>query len=332
MTINWEPLKELVAANQRFVLSSHVRPDGDALGSELALASVLEGMGKEVRIVNPSAAPDNLRFLDPGRRVSKIGTNVSIEEACETDVHLVLDTSAWAQLLDVGKVLKETKAVKAVIDHHVSADDLGALEFRDTAAEATGALIFQFVQACDAPLSRDAASQLFCAIATDTGWFRFPSTTGETMRTVGHLMDLGAEPHTLFRQLYERHSAARVKLAGRALSRVAIDCDGKLAHIVVTAEDFKKTGAVPADTEDLVNECLRIAGTEAAFVAIEQNGAVLKVSFRSRSSLNVAAIAEQFGGGGHKQAAGAVVRGPVATGLEKVLTAMRQGLESCSHG
>ncbi len=140
MKIDWEPLREIIADNERFVLSSHVRPDADALGSELAMAMLLENLGKSVRIVNPSALPDNLFFLDPGNRVMKIGKDISAEDVLDTDVHVILDTSAWVQLVDVGKVLRKTKAKRVVIDHHVSSDNLGAVEFKDTTAEATGAL------------------------------------------------------------------------------------------------------------------------------------------------------------------------------------------------
>ncbi len=327
MGIDWEPLREIIDSNQRFVLSSHVRPDADALGSELGLAAILESRGKSVRIVNPSASPANLDFLDPEKRVKKIGNGMSIEDACDTDVHIVVDTSAWTQLVDVGKVLKQTSAKKVVIDHHVSSDDLDAVEFKNTKAEATGALIFQLAETLETPITEETATALFCAIATDTGWFRFPSTSSETMRIIGRLIDFGAKPHLIYQLLYERYSAARVKLAGRILSRLNVECDGRLAYICVELKDFKETGAVPADTEDIVNECLRISGTECAFIAIEQRNQQVKVSFRSRTVADVAKVAEQFGGGGHKQAAGAILPGPLADALAKVLTSMKAAIE-----
>lgn len=323
MTINWEPLRPIIAEHQRFVLCSHVRPDADAIGSELGMAALLERMGKEVRIVNPSALPANLLFLDPTQRIKKFGEGLSAEEVLDTDVHIVLDTSAWAQLLELGGVLKRTKAVKVLIDHHVSADDLGAVVFKDTTAEATGALIFQLFRFLDRPLTLDAANALFCAVATDTGWFRFPSTTSNTYRLVGDLVDAGVKPNELFQQLYENTSLARTKLAGRVLSGVQLDCDGKLAYATVTQQDFAETGAVGADTEDLVNECLKIAGTKAAFIAIEQPTKSVKLSFRSRVGLNVAAVAERFNGGGHKQAAGAIIPGPLPVAVATVLAAMK---------
>ena len=326
MHIDWEPLRDIIERHQRFVLSSHVRPDADAVGSELAFAGILERMGKSVRIVNPSAMPANLAFLDPDGRVRKIGEGITAEEITDTDVHVVLDTSAWAQLIDLGGVLRQTKAVKVCIDHHVSSDALGAIEFKDVEAEATGALVFRMAEALGYPLSTEEAVPLYCAIATDTGWFRFSSTTSDTMRIAGRLIDLGAQPHVIYQLLHEQYSYARIRLAGLILSRVTLESGGRLAYTWVTLGDFAETGAAPADTEDLVNESLRIAGTEAAFIAIEQPNKRIKVSFRSRSRLNVAAVAEQFGGGGHKQAAGAVLDGPLPAARDTVLAAMKNAL------
>lgn len=327
MTINWEPLHEIIESNRRFVLSSHVRPDADALGSELAVAALLENLGKAVRIINPSAAPKGLAFLDPDARVRKLGNGVTAEDVCDTDVHVILDTSSWVQLADVGKAMQKSRAKKVVIDHHVSSDDLGAVEFKDTRAEATGAMICRMADALELPLSADMAKLLFCAVATDTGWFRFPSTTSDTMRLAGQLIDLGAEPHWLYQQLHEQFSPVRLKLAGRVLSRINLECDGLLAYTCVEWNDFVQTGATPVDTEDLVNECLTIAGTKCAFIAVEQQNKQIKISLRSRLGVNVAAVAEQFGGGGHKQAAGTVLPGPLADAMAKVITATKAALK-----
>jgi phosphoesterase RecJ-like protein len=327
MNIDWEPLRAIIESHQRFVLTSHVRPDADALGSELGMAGLLESLGKSVRIVNPSAMPPNLAFLDRSHRVLKIGDGVKPEEILDTDVHIILDTSAWGQLQDVGPILKATQAVKVVIDHHVSSDDLGAIEFKDVQAEATGALVVRMAEALGYELPPETITPLFCAIATDTGWFRFSSTRSETLRTAARLIDAGAQPHLIYQSLYEQYSLARIRLAGRALGRVTLECGGRLAYTWVEQSDLRETGAAPSDTEDLVNEALRIAATQAAFIAIEQPNRNIKVSFRSRTSLNVAAIAEQFGGGGHRQAAGATLPGPLPEARTRVIAAVKEVLE-----
>lgn len=327
MTVDWRKLVEIVAENERFVITSHVRPDADALGSELGLARVLDRLGKQTRIINPSATPDHLKFLDPDGRVRKLREGVTIEEALDTDVHLIVDTSAWQQIADVDKVYRKTAATKVIIDHHVSSDDMGAIEFKDTSASATGVLIAELAEALDVTLTEHEAVPLFAAIATDTGWFRFSNTEGRTMRTAARLIDCGVRPNLVYQQLYERSSLARLKLHGCVLNRVAVEFEGRLAHTFVLQNDFRQTGAHPSDTEDLVNDCLTIDGVACAFILVEQRSGQIKVSLRSRTGVDVASIAEQFGGGGHRQASGAMLPGPLATAQTRVLQAMHAALQ-----
>ncbi|MCA8998689.1 MAG: bifunctional oligoribonuclease/PAP phosphatase NrnA [Planctomycetaceae bacterium] len=326
MPIAWEELLEIVNANQRFVISTHVRPDGDAIGSAMGMAGLLEQLGKDVRIVNPSATPDHLKFLDPEGRIQKIGGVASVEAACDTDVHLIVDTSAWGQLQDIGKVLQQTSAKKVVVDHHVSSDDLGAIEFKDPTAAAAGVLVVEFFRFCERTPSESEATVLFTAIATDTGWFRFPNADARTLRTVAWLIECGAQPSIIYRELYERSSLAKLKLQAVALGRAEVTCDGRLAHTYVKQQDFRDTGSHPADTEDLVNSCLVIQGVEAAFILVEQPDGRIKASLRSRTGLSVAAIAESFGGGGHRQAAGAMLPGPLDSAMSAILLAFGDAL------
>lgn len=323
---DWHKFKHLIDGHQRFVLSCHVRPDADALGSELAMAELLRELGKEVRIINPSSAPSTLDFLIADDDVGVLGA-VKAEDALDTDVHMILDTSAWSQLQGIGDVLKRTAALKIVIDHHASSDDLGGVDFKDTSAEATGSMVYRFARATGLPINERAATCLFCAIATDTGWFRFPSVTSQTYRDISELIDLGVRPHLLYQSLYDRYTLPRFHLAGRVLQRMTVVADGRLSYTWVDRNDFKETSSRPIDTEDLVNECLKVEGTRAAFIAVEQPNGQIKFSFRSREGFNVAAIAEQFGGGGHKQAAGALVAGPLEEAREKVLAAVLAAFE-----
>ena len=328
MSINWPRFVDLINANQRFLLTSHIRPDCDALGSELGMAAVLEKLGKEVRIVNGQETPPNLSFIDPQQRIMKLSTDVQLDDLRDTEVLMVLDTSAWAQVADVGDVLRNTAALKVVIDHHQSSDQIGDVEFKDVSAEATGRLIFDLAESANWQLSAVAATALFCAIATDTGWFRFPSTNGGTLRAAGQLIDLGAQPHLSYQQLFERQTQARIRLTGRMLERIELACEGRLAWLTARRDDFSRTGAVPADTEDVVNACFRIVGVECAFIAHEQLDGQVKVSFRSRGDVDVAAVAEQFGGGGHRAASGALLPGPFEAGLASLVQAMTSGLQS----
>ncbi len=328
MNIDWSVLQKLIAAHQVFVITSHVRPDADAIGSEIGLAQVLQALGKTTRIINTSPTPPNLKFLDPTGEVKQLGATATNADILTADVQVIVDTSAWQQLSDVGKVYREGKVPRVVIDHHVSADDLQALEFKDTSREATGALIYELATVLGVTPNATAAQALFAAMATDTGWFRFSATSSETYRIAGELIRCGANPATIFRELYEQGTLARVQLAGRILSRVKVEDGGQLAYTSVSQEDFAETGALPSDTEDLVNECLKIAGTQAAFIAIEQANRQVKVSFRSRNNINVAEIAEKFNGGGHRQAAGATLPGPLTQAIAQALTVMKAQLSA----
>ena len=324
--IDWTPLGEIVDRHRRFVLTSHARPDADALGSELALTTLLEGLGKEVRIVNPSAAPASLEFLDDQRRIRVIGRGIDATQVEDADVHLVIDTSSFAQLGDVGPVFRRTPAARVVIDHHESSDPLEATVFRDTTAAAAGVLVVEAADALGWELPPAVAAPLFAAIATDTGWYRHGSTTPHTYRLAARLMELGADPTDLYRRLYEERTPAAVRVSGAALKAVRVECGGKLAWVSVTAADLAAADARPADTEGLVNRCLAIAGTEAAFAAIEQPNGQVKFSFRSRGRCDVAALAARFGGGGHKQASGTMLPGPPEDAVKKVREAFAEVL------
>jgi phosphoesterase RecJ-like protein len=327
MSINWSRFEEVIRAHERFLLVSHIRPDCDALGSELGMAGVLESLGKHVRIVNGQATPPNYLFIDPTRRIKAINADVQPTELDDVQVLMVLDTSAWAQLGPMGDVVKTTKAKKVVVDHHVSSDDLGAELFKDVEAEATGRLVLQAAEHLRVKLTPEIATPLFAAIATDTGWFRFGSTRGGTYRAAASLVDAGAKPSEIYKSLYEQDTIARLNLIGRTLSRAKDELDGRLIHTAVLQDDFKATGALPSDTEDVVNMTLTVGGTQVAVIMVEQRDGGFKISFRSRTpSVDCSKLAEQFGGGGHKAAAGAFVPGPVESAQVKVLDAVRAAM------
>lgn len=322
MAINWTLFRQFVDRHRSFTISSHIRPDADALGSALGLSELLVSLGKDVKIVNPSAAPRYLDFLDPAGRITTFGSTANADDLRSAEAHLVVDTSAWGQLSDVGHVLQTCSQPRAVIDHHVSSDDLGGLEFKDLHSPSTGELIVDFGRFLGATFSPEAATALFAAIATDTGWFRFPAVRPSTLRTAAELMDQGAVPQNIYRNLYERISIARIRLASRVLGRVQLEHEGRLAYTSVALHDFTELNAQSSDSEDLVNETLRIEGTQAAFIAVELLNRQIKVSFRSRNpEIDVAALAETFGGGGHKLASGATLTGPLDAAIARVRTA-----------
>src|SRR5437773_10507851 len=220
MAINWPRFAEIVRAHQRFLLVSHIRPDCDALGSELGMAAILESLGKTVRIVNGQATPPNLAFIDPKKRLGAIGQTVQPAELADIEVLLILDTSAWAQLGPMSDFIRAFPGKKIVIDHHVSEDDIGAEPFKDVAAEATGRLVIEAAEALGVRLTREMATPLFAAVATDTGWFRFASASAGTYRIAEQLIDAGADPAAIYNALYEQDTLSRVRLRGVILSHI----------------------------------------------------------------------------------------------------------------
>lgn len=312
--VDWNRFASVIRAARRIVLVSHIRPDCDALGSQLGMAAILRRLGKNVRIVNGQRTPQNLQFIDPGREIMEIGSDITPASLEDVDLFLVLDTSAWAQLGPMRGVLESTTAAKAVLDHHVSEDDLGAEVFKRSTAEATGVLVVEAADALGVELDPEIARPLFAAVATDTGWFRFRSVRAETFECAARLMRAGAVPAEIYNALYEQETAGRMRLRGRVQSRIEVELDGRLAHTWIVASDYAETGALPSDTEDLVNAALQIRGTQFALILVEQKTGGFKISFRSRCSVDCNAVAAKFGGGGHKAAAGAFVEG----GFEEV--------------
>jgi phosphoesterase RecJ-like protein len=325
MTINWPRFVDVVRSHQRFLLTSHVRPDCDALGSELGMALILEALGKAVTIVNGQETPPNLAFIDPHRRIGVLGLSAQ-PAALHADVLMILDTSAWQQLGPMAEIVRSSQAKRLVLDHHVSADDLGAEEFKDTDAEATGRLVVDAADALGVSLSAAMAEPLFAAIATDTGWFRFASTRPATYRVAARLVEAGADPPAIYNALYERETLGRIKLRGEILARATTELGGRLVHTYVLVDDFARTGSLPSDTEDAINLTLTVAGVEFAVIFVQQAGGGFKVSFRSRCAVDCSKLAEQFGGGGHKAAAGAFVPGTLEEARARVLDAVRAAM------
>lgn len=324
MPIDWSPLVDLIHRHQTFLLMTHARPDADGLGSQLALADALTTMGKQARVVIPSRLPPRYQFLDPNRTVIE-EFRLPGEAFRNVDAVLVMDTGTWNQLDGFGPFMQTLSIPKAVIDHHRTQDDLGGPRFVDVTAEATGRLTYELIRALGAPISARVAHNLFMALALDTGWFRHPNTTSATFDLAAELVRLGANPTPLYEQLFECAPIARLKLAGVAIDRLQVLSNGRVAFTEVYLKDYAATGAVPGDTEELINYPRSIDGVEVALLFIEQPEGGTKVSFRARVT-DVSRLAERFGGGGHKLAAGARIAGELPVVRDQVLAAVEEVL------
>jgi phosphoesterase RecJ-like protein len=327
MAIDWRPFVDLVHGHQRFVLTTHIRPDGDGLGSILALADVLEAppLSKTVQMTVASTLPPRYAFLDPARRIRRFEPPGDLYR--DADAILVLDTGTWNQLGDFGTLLRSLPIAKVVIDHHLTQDDLGALRLVDATAEATGRLVHEAILALGGPLPASAAHCLFVAVAMDTGWFRHNNTTPATFTLAADLLRAGARATEAYECLFEQNTLGRLKLMGLVQSRLQVTHNGRVAHTTICRDDYAATGATPQDSEDLVNSTRSLSGVEVGLLLMEQPRGGVKVSFRSKR-VDVARLAERFGGGGHRLASGAILETSLDEARRRVLAAVGEALDA----
>jgi bifunctional oligoribonuclease and PAP phosphatase NrnA len=324
MALDWKPLVDLVCRHRRFLLTTHIRPDADGIGSMMALAEVLRQQGKEVQCIIASVWPPRYDFLDPGKQIQRF--DARDPRLAGAEAVIVLDTGTWNQLGDFGALLAKLTAAKMVIDHHLSQDDLGATRLVDSTAEATGRLVYEAITALDGSITPSVADMLFIALAGDTGWFRHSNATPATFALAEKLVAAGARPTILYELLYEQNTLPRLRLTGLVLERLQVVENGLVAFTEVRRGDYAATGAVPQDTEDLVNYPRSIAGVEVALFFMEQPRDGVKVSFRARSRVDVARLAERFGGGGHRLASGAIIESSLEDARARVLAALHEAL------
>ena len=311
-------LSEAVAAIQRarsVVLACHVNPDGDALGSLLGLGLALEALGKDVVMLSADPVPETLAFLPGIAKVQSTTDRRDFDLAIGLDSGDLSRTGANAAVLESAPVLMD-------IDHHVTAGRFGHIQLLDSHASATAELVFELVGALGLSLSPEMAECLHCGLLTDTGGFRFTNVTPRTMQIGAALVEAGANPDRIYENVYERRNFASQKLLGRALEHMRRTEDGRVVWTVVTRGDFLEFGAHDRDTEGIVG-ALRVVDTAlVAFVLREMESGKLRVSLRSRVGVDVSAVAAQFGGGGHRLAAGCSLPGPAESAAMAVLTAV----------
>ncbi|MDG3006542.1 DHH family phosphoesterase [Paludisphaera mucosa] len=326
--IDWTPLADLVEKYDRFLVTTHIRPDGDALGSEVGMAGLLRQKGKDVRVVNTSRTPPRYDYLDPDGTFFEHFSTLAPGSLADRQVAVILDLSAWSQLGDMADFIRAFPGPRVVVDHHVSQDDLGAVFLKDTSAEAAGTLVMRAVKALGGRFTKEVATGLFTAIAMDTGWFRHPNTKPSTLLAVSELIEAGAEIDSIYRDLFERSTLGRLRLTGEFLSGLKTDLDGRVAYSTVSQADLARTGAIPSDTEDLVDYTVSLRGVEIGMLLMElPRGGGVKGSLRSRAGFDCARIAAEFGGGGHKAAAGLTVADPLPVAVDRVLAAIRKALD-----
>jgi bifunctional oligoribonuclease and PAP phosphatase NrnA len=306
-----EVLKQ-IERRERFVLTSHARPDGDAVGSVLACSQILRAMGKEAQVVLADGVP---RIYRPLPFTDTVIEKTEINGDYEAAIVLECDSIQRTRLEGLDRKFLIS------IDHHLSGRPFAQVNWIDPAACATGELVYRLARQAGVPISPEVATCLYTAVMTDTGSFMFQGTNEHTFALARELVLAGADPAACARNIYFSHPTAKMRLLGAALSN--LHREGPLAWIWVTREQMDRAGAIDEDCEGLVNYALAIHGVEVAAFFRELSDRRYRVSLRSKGQLNVATVAERFGGGGHKCASGCSLDGPLSVAVARVLAQLR---------
>jgi bifunctional oligoribonuclease and PAP phosphatase NrnA len=304
------------AINQanRIAILSHVRPDCDAIGSQIALALSLQQLGKEVSAWNEDGLPDSFRFLGKSELIHR-----PPNEPEEFDLAIALDTASQ-QRLGTGLYAIRHATQWINIDHHVSNPGYGDLVYIDTVAPATGQIVYEFLRAENLPLTQEAADALYAAISTDTGSFRYANTTARTFEIVAELIRAGVNAAAIANKLYESYPKRRVQLLGQILPEAAFDADDRVASLVLTNETKQRLDIQPDDIDGLIDYVRCVDTVIVALFFEELPEGKIRLSMRSKDDrVDVNKICGEFGGGGHRRAAGARIRGSLEEVRSKVL-------------
>jgi phosphoesterase RecJ-like protein len=309
-----EKILSAFGRDDMFLLAAHISPDGDSIGSCLALCMALDSLGRKALIYSRDPVPKQYRFLPGHERIIS-----DVREVAELDPVLVLlDCNGPERAGLEGIAFRRS----IVVDHHETQNVFGDVRWIDPEAAATGLMVYFLIKGLGVRITGDMAVNLYAAIAVDTGTFRYSNTTPEVLRICAALVDCGAEPHLISEALYESWERKRFDLLVLALNTLEIRSGVAMAH--VTKAMFNKTGTKPGDTETFSNFARRIGTIRISSLFRELDGGEWKVSLRSKGDVNVARIAELFGGGGHKNAAGYTIKADLKTAKGALLKASRK--------
>jgi phosphoesterase RecJ-like protein len=307
-----DEILKVLRQGERFLVCAHSRPDGDAVGSILAMGMLLRQMGKRVDLVTADRIPNIYRGL-PG--AVEIRSALRVHGPYDAAILLECDGLARAKLRGLEKFLVIN------IDHHASGREFGHLNWIDHRASSVGELVYRLVKAAGARVTPEMATCLYVTVLTDTGGFCYGSTQASTFGLARELVLAGADPIRIAQEVYFSTATSKLLLLGAALNN--LKRDGRLAWLWVTHQDMVRTCAAEEDCEGIVNFAVAISGVEAAAFLRELPERRIRLSLRSKGQVNVASIAERLGGGGHHSAAGCTLEGPLPLAIEEILTQLR---------
>jgi len=315
-----EAVAQAIRESECFVVASHARPDGDAIGSMLAMGLVLEQLGKRAEMVSCDPIPLLYQNLPSAGKIQIIPR---VESSCKAAILLECDGTERTGL----KGLETMQLIN--LDHHLSGREFGSVNWIKTEACAVAELVYQLAIELGTVITAEIATCLYTAVLTDTGGFCYGGINGKTFEMVHHLVEMGANPTAIAQNIYFANPLSKLLLLGAALSN--LHCKDGIAWLSITQQDIECAKAAEEDCEGIVNYAISIAGVEAAAFLRELPDGHVRLSLRSKGHVNVAAIAEGFGGGGHENASGCTLEGPIHAAIDQILPVLRGALATHAH-
>ncbi len=312
------------------LITTHVKPDGDALGSAASLQLGLGARGIESTVLILSKLPNKYSFIFNDNKIRFMtGEPVMPERVWfdSFDRFVVVYTGTFSQLPGLETIVPALSILKIVVDHHKTQEAWSDILWQDITAAAAGEMIETLLQRWQVTITPAIANCLFVAIASDTGWFQFSNTTPRTLRLVADLLEHGVDNDALYQHLYQNERPERLLLQQRAMGSLRFDADTKIASMIIRKNDFAETKSSVTDTESLINIPLQVASVQSSVLFVEPpEGGPIRISFRSKGQVDVAAFAQQFGGGGHARASGAKIEGNLDEARERVLMSLIEAM------
>lgn len=329
---DWRPFDDFVARHERFVLTTHVNPDGDGLGSEVALALGLEGLGKRAAILNDGPLPFLYDFLGELHPIETYDEARARAHFAEARALIVLDTSSPSRLGRLRAHLATPGLEVAVLDHHVGGADFAQVAIVTHEAAAAGELVYDWLRRRPEGWTPAMAEACYVALATDTGSFRFSNADAPAFAMAAHLVSLGVDPERVAVRIGRHRHAGRLRFVGEVLRRLQLDASERVAWLEARRADMEAYGVGGEDLEGLVDFPRTLPGVEVVVLFTESANGEVKVSLRSAGRVDVRKLAGRFGGGGHRVASGALVKGSLAEVKERVLRAIEEALAAEGSG
>lgn len=329
---DWEPFEAFLDRHESFVLTTHVNPDGDGLGSEVALALYLKGRGKRVTILNDGSLPFNYDFLAEHHPIETYDAARAAAVFAETKALVILDTSTVSRLGRLRPHLEADGLEVAVVDHHLGEVTFASVAIVEKRAAATGELLYDFLRRHPEAWTPAMAEAAYVALLTDTGSFRFSNTDSEAFAMAAHLVALGVEPEKVYARVFRHRHAGRLRFVGTLLRDLQMNPEETIAWLEVRHADMEAFGIKNEDLEGVVDYPRALPGIHVVALFTETGNGKVKVSLRSDGSVNVMELAGRFGGGGHRVASGALVSGTLPEVRARILDAVTGALAAGTDG